>query len=448
MKTNDTTKTVTRFAPSPTGLLHLGNYRTALFNYIYAKQKGGTFILRIEDTDRERSKKEFEENILESFKWLGLSYDALYRQSERGGIYKKHLETLLKEKKIYISKEEKEPEAGKRSEVIRFKNPGKKVSFTDTIRGEIVFDTTELGDFVIAKSLDEPIFHFAVVVDDWEMSVTDIIRGEDHISNTPRHILIQEALGASIPRYTHLPLILAPDRSKLSKRNGGISIKECKEKGYLPEAIINYLALLGWNPGTDQEFFSIDELIAKFRLEKIQKGGAIFNIEKLNWVNKEYLRRLPIKDVVNYIVSIFEEKRGKCDPARALAVAPIITERAETLGDIRAMIEAGEIDYFFSLPDIVADQLVWKKSSEEATRTHIDYLIKLLGELSEQKFTALGVKNHIWDYVEKSGRGDVLWPMRVALSGKERSPDPFILSEILGKKEVLVRLARAQKIFS
>ena len=287
---------VTRFAPSPTGNLHVGSARTALFSFLYARGCGGKFILRIEDTDKERSKKEFEESILASMEWLGFSYDEMYRQSERTEIYKKYLQKLIDSGSAYISKEEVKQE-GDRSEVIRFKNPNKTVTFADEIRGEVTFDTTELGDFVIAKDVKNPLYHFVVVVDDLEMGVTHVIRGEDHISNTPRQILIQEAIGAPRPTYAHIPLTLAADRSKLSKRHGAVSVEEYKKMGYLPEALVNFLALLGWNPGNDKEIFSIDELIKEFSLKKMQKGGAMFNFDKLDWVNKQHIARLDTEEL-------------------------------------------------------------------------------------------------------------------------------------------------------
>ncbi|HEU5114515.1 MAG TPA: glutamate--tRNA ligase family protein, partial [Candidatus Paceibacterota bacterium] len=282
------TAAVTRFAPSPTGYLHAGNYRTAVFSYLFARQNGGKFILRVEDTDRARSKKEYENNILESLEWLKLPYDEMYRQSERGDIYREYLEKLIAEDKAYVSQEttvhnQEDNAKERRTEVIRFRNPNKRVRFQDLIRGDIEFDTTELGDFVIAKSVTEPIFHFAVVLDDYLMGITHVIRGEDHISNTPRQILIQEALGAPTPIYAHLPLVLAHDRSKLSKRHGAESMTHYRDAGYVPDALLNYMALLGWNPGTDQEIFDLDGLIKAFDISKVQKGGAIFNEEKLRW---------------------------------------------------------------------------------------------------------------------------------------------------------------------
>ena len=252
-------KVVVRFAPSPTGLFHVGSYRTALFNYLFAKQSGGKFILRIEDTDRERSKKEYEENILASLTWLGLHHDEFYRQSERGEVYRRHLEKLLASDAAY------QAEDG----VIRFRNPKREVTFNDLIRGEVKMDPSDLGDFVIAKSLTEPLFHLAVVVDDFESGVTHIIRGEDHLANTPRHILLQAALGAPRPLYAHLPLVLAPDRSKLSKRHGAEPITVYRDRGYLPAAFVNCLALLGWHPNSEQEIFTLAELIADFDLSDV-----------------------------------------------------------------------------------------------------------------------------------------------------------------------------------
>jgi glutamyl/glutaminyl-tRNA synthetase len=282
-----------RFAPSPTGTLHTGGVRTALFNYLFAKQKGGQFILRIDDTDKIRSTKEFEQDILSGLKWIGLDYDEIYYQSQRAELYKKNLRKLLDENKVYVSKEEIKKE-GDLPEVIRFRNPNKKVKFTDLIKGEIEFDTTDLGDFVVAKDLTTPLYHFASIVDDADLQITHVIRGEDHISNTPRQILMWEALGAPVPEFAHLPLILAPDRSKLSKRKHAdiASLNKFIEHGYLPEAIINFVALLGWNPGTEQELFTLPELVTTFDIKKVQKSSAVFNLDKLNWFNREYFKKM------------------------------------------------------------------------------------------------------------------------------------------------------------
>jgi glutamyl-tRNA synthetase len=435
-------KVVTRIAPSPTGVLHIGTARTALFNYLYAKQNDGKFILRIEDTDKERSTDEFEKNIVEGLNMLGMSFDAFYKQSERTQIYQKYLNKLIKEKKAYISKEEN----GNRDEVIRFKNPNKKITFNDMIRGEITFDTTELGDFVIAKSITEPLYHLAVVVDDFEMGITHVIRGEDGISNTPRQMLIQEAIGAANPTYAHLPLILGKDKSKLSKRHGATSLSEFKERGYLTEAILNHLAFLGWNPGGEKELYNLDELIEEFSIEKVQKGGAIFNEEKLDWFNHEYLKNLSNEELVENIKPYLE----KYDPndEDIIKIKNIILERINVFSDIKNMVSEGELDYYFETPiDYDVDKIIWKKSDKETTLKHLHKLEELISDLDEE-ITEEKAKEAVWSYAEENGKGDVLWPLRYTLSNKERSPDPFSLLSILGKKESLHRIQNVIKEFN
>jgi len=351
--TDQGSQIVTRIAPSPTGVLHVGTARTALFNYLYAKQNNGKFIVRIEDTDKERSTKEFEKDILDSLEWLGLDHDEFYRQSERGEIYRKYIEKLTEEGKAYISKEEAKEE-GQRSEVIRFKNPNKEIIFEDLVRGEISFDTTELGDFIIAKSVDEPLYHLAVVVDDHEMGVTHIFRGEDGISNTPRQILIQDAIGAQRPKYAHLPLILGPDKSKLSKRHGATSLNAFREQGYFKEAILNHLAFLGWNPGDEREIFSLEELIKDFDIKKVSKGGAVFNIEKLDWFNKHYLENLNDEEILKVAKERIKEKMKSSvadyNEEIISKLIPLIRERIEKFSDLDKLIEEGEFDYYFKEP--------------------------------------------------------------------------------------------------
>ena len=394
-KTNE--KVTVRIPPSPTGNLHIGTARTALFNYLFAKKHGGKILLRIEDTDRERSKKEFEENIIEALDWLGIKHDGeVARQSERTDVYEKYIRKMLENNSAYESDDG----------VIRFRNPNAKVKFADEVRGEIEFDTSDLEDFVIAKSLREPLYHLAVVVDDFESGVTHVIRGEDHISNTPRQILIQEVIGASRPVYAHIPLILAPDRSKLSKRHGATAVTQYRDMGILSEALINYLALLGWNPGTDQEIFTMEELIEQFDLKKIQKGGAIFDQKKLDWVNKEHIKRL------------LPEKQ------RELLLKSIENE-----------------SYMTSEPELDAGKIVWKKSSKEDAMRH-------LGEVSEimqkgSKGDMGDVKEKIMEYAEREGKGNALWPMRYALTGSEASPDPFTILEFLGIEKSLKRIEKA-----
>ena len=272
------TEVITRFAPSPTGLLHIGNYRTAIFSYLFARQNGGKFLLRIEDTDKERSKKEYEDNIVESLKWLGLEYDAFYRQSDNLPKHTELLKELIKEDKAYLD-----------GKLIRFRNPNKVIIFKDLIRGDISFDMTELGDFIIAKNLNTPLFHFAVVVDDNIENVTHIIRGEDHISNTPRQIAIYEAFGWKVPQYAHLPLVLDSERSKLSKRKGALALLDYRDKGYSPETMLNAISFLGWSPSNSpKEIYSKEELIKDFSLERVKKGGASLSEDKLKWFQKEH----------------------------------------------------------------------------------------------------------------------------------------------------------------
>ena len=310
----------TRLAPSPTGPLHIGTARTGFFNWLFTRQNNGKFILRIEDTDIERSKPEFEKDIEENLKWLGLDWDeGSYRQSQRLDIYEKYLNQLLKEKKAYycfcskeqleedrqamlaqglspkysgrcrsISQEETDKKINRgEAAVIRFRVPETDLEFNDLIRGKVKFNTSLLGDIVIAKNLRAPLFNFAVVIDDHEMEITHVIRGEDHIPNTPKQIIIQRALGFEEPRYAHLPLILNPDKSKLSKRYLETSLNDYRERGYLPEAILNFIALIGWHPSDEKEIFSKEELINEFNLKKVQKAGAIFSVNKLDWLNSQ-----------------------------------------------------------------------------------------------------------------------------------------------------------------
>lgn len=446
-------KIIARIAPSPTGNLHIGTARASLFNFLFARKNEGKFIVRIEDTDKERSKKEYEDNILQSLEWLSLTHDEFFRQSEREAVYRDYLKKLIDGGFAYISKEEVKVEGG-RDEVIRFKNPNKVVSFTDIIRGEVTFDTTELKDFVIAKSLEEPLYHLAVVVDDHEMGVTHVIRGEDHISNTPRQILIQEAIGAKRPVYGHIPLILAPDRSKLSKRHGATSVVEYRERGYLPEAILNYLALLGWNPGTEQEVFTLPELINAFDILKVQKGGAIFDEEKLKWINKEHLKKWSEADLEKEIMSrILNSQRAKTNgwtapvnSAGTLQFVKATFERVSYWKDLEDLILAGDLSYFFEAPQYPKEKLLWKDEKENtATIRHLEKALEVFEKIPEENWNAETIKEFLWNYANEEGRGAVLWPVRYSLSGRDKSPDPFTLASIVGKKEALARLSTARE---
>ncbi len=403
-------------------------------------------IFRSEDTDKTRSTKEFETEIIEGLEKLGLTWDneEIYRQSERVDIYKKYLEQGIENGSFYISKEESKNEPGKMVEVVRLKNPNKNITFTDLIRGEITFDTTELGDIVVARSINDALYHLTVVVDDQEMGITHVLRGEDHISNTPRQILIQEALGFSRPEYAHLPLILAPDRSKMSKRHGAVAVETYLEEGFLPEAIINYLALLGWNPGTDQEIFSLEELVKEFSLEHVQKSGAVFNRDKFLWINKQHLDKLSdevyFDKLKNFVPERVKNLSGYTDE-QFKKLLPTIRERINIFGEFQSMAEAGEYDFIFSAPEIDLEKLKWKNdTSLEDTKPRLQKTLELLKEADFS--TSDSIKETLWPYAEEIGKGEVLWPLRYALTGLERSPDPFTVAFILGKEETLSRLHR------
>ena len=433
---------VTRFAPSPTGLLHAGNYRTAVFAYLFAKHTGGSFIVRIEDTDTARSKPEYEANIFEALEWLDLPADKRYRQSEHRARHRELLEKLVASDLAYVSKEAPKNPAD-REEVIRFRNPKGIVSFTDSIRGTISMDVSDLGDFVIARSFDEPIFHFAVVVDDADEGVTHVIRGEDHISNTPRQILIQRALGFTEPVYAHLPLILGSDRTKLSKRKGAKALTEYRDLGILPEAMLNYLAFLGWNPGDERDYLDRKTLSEIFDLADVHKGSAIFDEVKLLSVNQHWMRVLSDDDFI---------ARGSFsapDASKLRKAVPLLKERARTFGEARDML-AGELSCLFKEP--VLDQALLVAKEPEGRAGVAKNALKSLSEAIKtlpEDVSSEAVKETLMPLADaeeakgKGGRGAVLWPLRYALSGQERSPDPFTLISILGPAEAVSRTEKA-----
>jgi nondiscriminating glutamyl-tRNA synthetase len=472
MSVSNDGKVRVRFPPSPTGFLHLGGARTALFNWLYAKRNGGVFIFRVEDTDRERSKKEFEEQIIESLKWLGLSWDEgigkeaggmKYRQSERTDIYKKHLETLLSEGKAYwcyCTKEEldaekvaaqaagqpakysgrcrnlTEPPAGKEPQVIRLKIPEESVEFHDIIRGTVKTDLSLTGDIVIAKNLENALYNFAVVVDDRDMNVTHVIRGEDHISNTPKQIAIINALGFEVPEYGHLPLVLNADRSKLSKRYADVNVLSYQEQGYLPQALLNYLVLLGWHPADDREVFTLEELAQEFDMARVQKGGAIWNDEKLQWINREHLKKIPAAELAQLLQSFIPELAAKASQEFMLQVIEATRERMHTLADFWIY-----ADFFFELPDYPADLLIWKKGTKEEAQAVLSALKAIFTDLAA--YDAQTLEEKLSSLVTQYGKGNVLWPLRAALSGKEASPDPYTIAAVLGKEESLRRIETA-----
>jgi glutamyl-tRNA synthetase len=439
-------KVRTRIAPSPTGYFHVGTARTALFNFIFAKQNNGTFVLRIEDTDTKRNKSEFEADILDSMNWLGLTPDKTYHQSKLVENHKEAIQTLIDSDKAFISKEPSKEDDSKEVSVVRLRNIGEIVTFTDLIRGEISFNTTELGDFVVARSINEPLYHLAVVVDDNEMNITHVIRGEDHISNTARQILIQRALGYVEPQYAHLPLILAPDKSKLSKRKHSFAvIRQLREDGFEAHAIVNYLTLLGWSPKDGREVISLEDTILEFDISNVHKSGAVFDIEKLKWINRDYF--LKMDDKIFSDRALHELKSLHIDnysEQMAFKIIPLLKEKIGIWSDIREMVIRGELDLFFTQPTLDVQKLCWKEVSREKTIEHLKKLIMILTEANDSDFASVDqVKKLIWQYAEDQGRGDVLWPLRFSLSGREKSPDPFTLLTILGKIESLSRINKA-----
>lgn len=464
-----------RVAPSPTGYLHLGTIRTALFNWLFAKKNKGKFVLRIEDTDKMRSLPIYESDIIVGLKMLNINWDegpdiggsfGPYRQSERKNIYKKYLQKLLNDKKAfwcYCTKEEIEAEkkamlsAGLppiysgtcrnltekererkikegRSKVIRLFTPKNlEIKFKDMIREEISVNTNTIGDFIIAKNLDKPLYNFAVVIDDYLMKITHVIRGEDHISNTPKQILIQRALEIKTPKYAHLPLVLSPSRSKLSKRDLKTSFNDYIRDGYLPEAIINFLALIGWNPGDDTEIMSISEMIEKFDIKKIQKGGGAFNTEKLNWFNSNYIKKLSIEELSKRLIKFTPKEWNKSEIyKRAVEVEQA---RIKKLSEFK-----NNASFFFKLNNYLSELIIWKNNSIEDTKENLNKALDKIKSISEEDFTEKKIKEILMPVADKIGRGDFLWPLRIALSGTKSSPGPFEIMYVLGKKETIKRI--------
>lgn len=437
---NTSQKVVTRFAPSPTGKAHAGGYRTAMYAWLYARQQGGEFVLRIEDTDRARNVPEAKDDIYEALAWLGLTHDRMYIQSENLERHKEVLHQFIKEDKAYVSREEAKDGSGVMKDVIRFRNPNKSITFTDLIRGPITIDTTDLGDFVIARNIDDPLYHLAVIIDDHDEGITHVIRAEEHISNTPRHILLHEALGWEIPHYAHLPLVLTADKQKLSKRKGALAMTDYAKLGYLPEAVFNCITMLGWNPadpGSDQEIFSVPELIERFNFDRMQKSGAVFREEKLDWFNREYIKKRSSQEFLAHAKPFLP---SWADESMLASVETMVRERIVKFADVTTFFD--ESEYLFRTPAVDEAMLVWKQDTLENAKKHLRAVTERLAALGEDVWIAGRIKENVLPYAEAEGKGNVLWPMRVALSGKEKSPDPFEIAEIIGKEETLKRLAK------
>ena len=460
-------------APSPTGALHVGTARTALFNFIFAKHTGGKFVMRIEDTDTERSEEKWEKDIVENLKWLGLSWDEFYRQSERTEIYKKYIEKLLKEKKAFycihttdeLKEEQRKQNAKKEAPrhvcqyrdretspefiqkaIIRFKNNSTgTIGFKDGAKGDINFTAELLGDFSIAKNVNTPLYNFAVVVDDFEMKITHVLRGEDHIPNTPKQILLQKALGFNEPQYLHIPLLLGPDKSKLSKRHGATSVSKYAEDGYLPDALFNFLALLGWRPKQDEkEIMASDEIIREFEVEDIQKSSAIFDIEKLNWMNGQYLRKLNVDKFTELCVP-YLEKAGLIEKNTDIElVKKIVSLEQPRVKKLKDIIEATE--FAFQEPEYDPSLLIWKQMPVDELKNILANLRDIIVNIDEKSWNKKYIEEVIMPKAEEIGdRGQMLWPLRVALTGKKASPGPFEVMEVLGKEKTLKRIEKAIK---
>jgi glutamyl-tRNA synthetase len=483
-----------RIAPSPTGPLHIGTARTALFNFLHARHTGGTFILRLEDTDVARSSIAYENDILEGLHWLGLRWDegpevagesargphAPYRQMQRLPLYREAADTLIAEDKAYpcyctpeeLDAERKRLEALKlpprysgrcaaltpeqraafeaegRKAALRFRVGEGIVVIDDIVRGRVEIDIANLGgDFVIVRADGTPLYHFTVVVDDAEMAISHVIRGEDHLSNTPKHILLFRALGHEPPRFAHLPLILNPDRTKMSKRKSQTAIDDYREEGFIREALVNYLALLGWSTGSEDEVLSLDEIIERFDLADVNKAGAVFDRERLEWLNGQWIRRLDADDLVERLRPFLERDlaAGRIDrlPAddEVKALLPIIQERLPRLGAV------GELVGFLWCEEIAVDPvvLVPKRWDAATTAEGLRAARKTIADIGEVSYEADELEPPLRALAEERGwkAGDLFMAIRVAVTGRTATPPLFDTLVALGKERSLDRLDRA-----
>ncbi len=458
-----------RFAPSPTGYLHVGGARTALFNYLFAKKMGGSFILRIEDTDRERSTVEAEKAIMEDLKWLGLFWDeGPYRQTDRLDIYRKHAEELVKKGLAYpcyctereiekmreemmkkgmaprydgrcrnLSEEErKRLEAEGRVPVLRFRVPDEgEISFNDVVKGKVRFNLSEIGDFIIMRSDGIPTYNFAVVIDDHYMSITHVIRADEHIANTPKQILIYEAFDWTPPEFVHVSMILGPDRKKLSKRHGAVSVGKYREDGYLPEALDNYLLLLGWSSPNDREIFSMEEMIEAFSLDRLSKSPAVFDAGKLRWMNGYYMRNLPLEKVFLYAKPFFRDAGFPDDDVWLKKIVSVYREHTSTLKEM--VNEALPlISYSLSEGSELMENLR-KEHVPRVLRSFIDTFSPHIG----RDLNASDVWELLKDLVKSLGlkTGKVLFPLRIALTGRRSGPELYHFIELIGVEEAIRR---------
>lgn len=477
-----------RFAPSPTGHLHIGGARTALFNYLYAKRTGGKFILRIEDTDLNRSTSESEMAIIEGLKWFGINWDegievggphGPYRSTERNFIYEPFVKKLIEEGKAYYcycseeeieeerqealkkgetpkysgrcrnltDEERKKFEAEGRKPVVRFRVPDDEpIIIDDIVRGRVEFNSNDIGDFIIVKSDGIPVYNFAVVIDDHLMEITTVIRGEEHLSNTPRQILIYKALGFDVPKFAHVSLILGKDRTKMSKRHGSTWVEQYRDAGYLPEALINFLALLGWSPEGDEEIFTLEELCEKFSLDRVVKNPAVFDIDKLNYINGIYIRKSPIDRIVDLSIP-YLKNAGYITDEFAKENREWITLLVSTFRE--------RISYLSEIVDhasILFNDEVKLEDEEAASVLKQEHVQKLLDELYDLVKVSDKLDNEIIQSIFKElknrtgAKGKALFmPVRVALTGQVHGADLVNIIELLGKDKVLKRIEYTKK---
>ncbi|MDD5496619.1 MAG: glutamate--tRNA ligase [Candidatus Omnitrophica bacterium] len=421
-----------RFAPSPTGYLHIGSARTALFNWLYARHDNGAFILRIEDTDRARSEKRFLEEILSSLKWLGLDWDEepIY-QSKRFEVYRKAAEDLVKAGKAY-----------REGEAYIFKvEKGRTIEFEDMIHGKVSFNTDEIKDQVMIKSDGSPAYNFCCVIDDVFLKITHIIRGDDHLSNTPKQILFYEALGANPPHFGHMPLIMGMDGAKLSKRHGGVAVEEYKKDGFLPEAMVNYLLLLGWSPGENREVISLKEAVKIFDIKDMKGVQAKFDIQKLTWLNGEYIVSKPERELLPLIkekLTAAGKDVNRVNDDKLLKIIGLYKVRAKTLSEFVSM-----ADYFFSDDYAVDEKGVEKYLNSASSKDILREFGDRIGNTED--FSAGNLEKECRRMAEekKLKASQIIHPTRVALSGKTAGAGLFEMMEVLGKETVLKRLRKA-----
>ncbi len=476
-----------RIAPSPTGKFHLGTARTALFNYLFAKRNNGSFILRMEDTDAERSQDQFAKDIIDGLLWLGIGWDegpevggefGPYYQKERLDKYQVYIDQLLESGaayKCYCTPEELSVEREKqqkqglapkysgkcrnlsdeqhqqyerdgRTFVIRFKVDPQKVVIDDLIRGKVEYDAGLMGDFVIVRTDGMPLFVFTNTIDDYLMKISHVLRGEEHLPNAAKQILLAEALNFMNPQFGHLPLILNADRSKMSKRKNPVSVTDdYRAKGYLPEALINFLVLLGWSSGTDQEIFSMQELIQEFQIDRVGKSPSIFDPEKLLWMNGYYIRNSDLGKIAHltqeFITDKELQKEIESDVQRYLQVIALVQDRLKTLADVKSL-----ITFFYRKPEYPASLLIARKSDKQRTEKALTVAERTLREIDQYSVDVTEVSLRKAAQAAELKDGELLWSVRVALSGSEASPGVFELLEIFGKDESLQRIETALKI--